>query len=217
MHDLKAVSTLFDLRGDFVHGYSYGSGHINDTYCIWVDQAGQRIRYILQRVNHNVFKQPIPLMENVKRVTDHALKRLKEEQCPEAYRRTLTLVPSVDGKPYALDSDGNCWRVYPFIERARTYDQIETTKQCQEAARAFGEFQKLTADLPGEPLFETIPNFPQYYFPPGGSERSHPVRPPGAREGSAEGNRLVSFPRGGLPHGGGLPEIRGIAPALYAQ
>ena len=25
MHDLKAVSTLFDLRGDFVHGYSYGS------------------------------------------------------------------------------------------------------------------------------------------------------------------------------------------------
>lgn len=36
MHDLKAVSTLFDLRGDFVHGYSYGSGHHNDTYCIWV-------------------------------------------------------------------------------------------------------------------------------------------------------------------------------------
>ena len=90
MHDLKAVSTLFDLRGDFVHGYSYGSGHINDTYCIWVDQAGQRIRYILQRVNHNVFKQPIPLMENVKRVTDHALKRLKEEQCPEQCLPTTT-------------------------------------------------------------------------------------------------------------------------------
>ena len=159
MHDLKAVSSLFDLRGDFVQGYSYGSGHINDTYCVWVDQAGLRIRYILQRVNHNVFRQPIPLMENVKRVTDHALKRLKEENCPEAYRRTLTLVPAVDGKPYALDADGNCWRVYPFIERARTYDQIETTKQCVEAARAFGDFQKLTADLPGEPLFETIPNF----------------------------------------------------------
>ena len=43
MHDLKAVSSLFDLRGDFVQGYSYGSGHINDTYCVWVDQAGLRI------------------------------------------------------------------------------------------------------------------------------------------------------------------------------
>ena len=173
MHDLKAVSSLFDLRGDFVHGYSYGSGHINDTYCIWVDQAGQRLRYILQRVNHNVFKQPIPLMENVKRVTDHALKRLKEEQCPEAYRRTLTLVPSVDGKPYALDADGNCWRVYPFIERARTYDQIETTRQCQEAARAFGEFQKLTAStfiaIRTQPT-ETSPPRPSTAFPTPGTE-----------------------------------------------
>lgn len=133
-------------------------------------------------------------MENVKRVTDHALKRLKEEQCPEAYRRTLTLVPSVDGKPYALDSDGNCWRVYPFIERARTYDQIETTRQCQEAARAFGEFQKLTADLPGEPLFETIPNFHNTTSRLAALKEAIPVRPPGAREGSAEGNRLVPFP-----------------------
>ncbi len=159
MHDLKATSDLFDLRGDFVHGYSYGSGHINDTYCIWVDQAGLRIRYILQRLAQNVFKQPIPLMENVKRVTDHALSRLLAEKHPEAHRRTLTLVSAKNGKPYAIDAEGNCWRIYPFIERARTYDQIETPFQCIEAAKAFGEFQKLTADLPGDPLFETIPGF----------------------------------------------------------
>ena len=150
---------MFDLRADFVHGYSYGSGHINDTYCVWVDQAGLRVRYILQRLAQNVFKQPIPLMNNVKRVTDHALARLLEEGCPEAHRRTLTLIPGKDGKPYVQDAEGNVWRVYPFIERARTYDTIETTKQCIEAARAFGNFQKLTADLPGEPLFETIPDF----------------------------------------------------------
>lgn len=159
MHNLKEVSRLFDLRGDFVDGYSYGSGHINDTYCIWIDQAGIRIRYIMQRLNHNVFRQPIPLMENVCRVTEHALSRLQAEGNKEAYRRTLTLVPAMTGKPYGIDADGNCWRVYPFIERARTYDQIETPDQCIAAAKAFGEFQKLTADLPGEPLFETIPGF----------------------------------------------------------
>ncbi len=159
MYDLKQISNLFDIRADFVQGYSYGSGHINDTYCIWVDQAGLRVRYILQRLAQNVFKQPIPLMENVKRVTDHALGRLLADGCPEARRRTLTLIPAKDGKPYAQDQEGNVWRVYPFIERARTYDTIETTKQCIEAAKAFGNFQKLTADLPGEPLFETIPDF----------------------------------------------------------
>lgn len=159
MHNLREISSLFDLRADFVDGYSYGSGHINDTYCIWADQAGQRLRYILQRINHNVFRQPVPLMENVQRVTEHALNRLLESGNKEAYRRTLTLVPALTGKAYGEDAEGNIWRVYPFIERARTYDQIETPRQCEEAARAFGEFQKLTADLPGEPLFETIPGF----------------------------------------------------------
>ena len=78
MFDLKAIASLFDLRGDYVFGESYGSGHINDTFRIEMDQAGIRVRFILQRVNSNVFKQPIPLMENVKRVTDEALRVLLE-------------------------------------------------------------------------------------------------------------------------------------------
>lgn len=159
MFDIRNVAELFDLRADYVCGAPYGSGHINDTYRIEVDQAGLRVSYILQRINSNVFKQPIPLMENVRRVTDEALRVLKAEGCREAYRRTLTIVPSRDGKPYAQDEEGNVWRVYPFIERARTYDMIENPAQCVEVARAFGNFQKLGANLPGEPLFETIPDF----------------------------------------------------------
>jgi len=159
MHDLKTISNLFDLRGDFVHGHVYGSGHINDTYCVWVDQSGLRVRYILQRINHNIFKQPVTLMNNVARVTAHAIALLQEEGNKEAYRRTLTLVPTRDGKPFAQDSEGNVWRVYPFIERARGYDIIENLGQAEQAAKAFGAFQKLGASLPGEPLEETIPNF----------------------------------------------------------
>ncbi len=159
MHDLKRVARLFDMRADLVHAHPYGSGHINDTYCAWYDQAGQRIRYIHQRINHDIFKDPVALMANVDRVTRHALKRLTESGHPEARRRTLTTIPSIDGKPYAIDSEGNCWRTYPFIERARGYDEIEDNRQAEEAARAFGEFQKLAADLPGKRLVETIPDF----------------------------------------------------------
>lgn len=159
MHDLTSIAAMFDLRSDFVHGHPYGSGHINDTYCIYCDQAGLRIRYILQRINHNVFKDPVALSENVARVTDHALQQLLGEGHPEARRRTLTTVPATDGKPYAVDADGNTWRVYPFIERARGYDEIENNRQAEEAARAFGNFQKLAADLGGQRLHETIPDF----------------------------------------------------------
>lgn len=159
MHNLKEVASLFDIRADFVHAHPYGSGHINDTYCAYYDQAGLRIRYIHQRINHSIFKDPAALMENIQRVTSHALAKLIDEGCSEAYRRTLTCIPSIDNKAYATDSAGNYWRTYPFIERARTYDVLEKTTQAKEAARAFGAFQQLGADLPGDPLTETIPNF----------------------------------------------------------
>lgn len=159
MHNLAEVAQLFDMRADFVHAHPYGSGHINDTYCAYYDQAGQRLRYIHQRLSTEAFKKPVELMENVGRVTEHALNQLLEEGNPEARRRTLTCVPSVKGTAHAIDSQGHCWRTYPFIERARTYDTIESEAQATEAARAFGEFQKLAATLPGEPLHETIPGF----------------------------------------------------------
>lgn len=159
MHDLRHIASLFDMRADFVHAHPYGSGHINDTYCAWYDQAGLRVRFIHQRVNSNVFKRPVELMENVERVTRHALAVLTESGNPESRRRTLTCIPARDGKPYAIGPDGSVWRTYPFIERARGFDELETNLQAYEAARAFGAFQNLAAGLPGGRLHETIPDF----------------------------------------------------------
>jgi len=159
MHNLRAISLLFQMRADFIEAQVYGSGHINDTYCALYDQAGCRVRYIHQRINHHVFKNPVQVMENVARVTRHALDTLLAEENPEAHRRTLTCIPAHDGKPYAIDSEGNLWRTYPFIEGARGYDEIECNEQAFQAAKAFGAFQNLTANLTGERLHETIPDF----------------------------------------------------------
>jgi Ser/Thr protein kinase RdoA (MazF antagonist) len=159
LSDIRAISAMFDMRADFIHAHPHGSGHINDTYCATFDQAGQRVRYVVQRINHKVFKEPVKLMGNIDRVTRHALATLKSEGNPEAYRRTLTCIPSLEGNPCATDAHGNYWRVYPFIEGARGYDELETDEQAWQAARAFGEFQKLAATLGGERLHEIIPDF----------------------------------------------------------
>jgi len=121
--------------------------------------SGLRTRYVFQRINHEIFKNPVALMENVERVTQEARRRLGEAGVPDGSRRTLTVIPSRDGKPYYVDPEGNTWRCYLFIEGARTYDIIQNERQAFEAARAFGEFQNLVAELPGERLHETIPNF----------------------------------------------------------
>jgi hypothetical protein len=158
-HDLRAVAAAFDFRGDFVSGEPYGSGHINDTYAVVFDQAGARVRYILQRINHNIFRDPASLMENVRRVTEHQKRKLGEAGASDASRRALTIVPALDGASHHRDAGGNVWRCYLFIEGASTHDLIETERQAEEAARAFGRFQQQLADIPNGRLVETIPNF----------------------------------------------------------
>ncbi len=158
--DLAAVVRAFPLLGRFREGAPYGSGHINDTFAVVLDQAGAPVRYILQRVNPRVFKDVPALMENIARVTAHSTRRaLARGDDPDASRRALTLVPACDGQPYHRDGDGGWWRCYLFIEHARTYDIVGSPRQAAAAAKAFGEFQRLLVDLPGKRLHETIPDF----------------------------------------------------------
>lgn len=156
-HDVRSVARQFQISGEFRSAGPYGSGHINDTYCAVFDQAGTMTRYILQRINHNIFRQPVLLMENIQRVTTHLAGKISGEF--DFSRRVLTLVPARNDLVYHLDHDGNYWRAYLFIERALTYDAVESPGQAFEAAKAYGRFQKLLVDLPGPRLHDTIPDF----------------------------------------------------------
>ena len=156
-HDVRAVARQFQIHGEFIEAAPYGSGHINDTYCVVFNQGGTRVRYIFQRINHNIFKQPVALMENVSRVTAHLATKVTGQT--DASRRVLTLIPARSGAAFHQDADGNVWRVYIFVEAARGYDAVENPAQALSAARAFGQFQKLLADLPAPRLHDTIPDF----------------------------------------------------------
>ena len=156
-HDVRTVALHFQILGDFLSAGPYGSGHINDTYCVVFDQGGTHGRYILQRINHHIFRNPVALMENIRRVTEHL--GGKSDQEPDATRRRLTLIFARDGKPYHCDELGNYWRAYIFIENARTFDAVESTGQAFQTAKAFGRFQKRLADLPAPGLHDTIPDF----------------------------------------------------------
>ncbi len=157
--DLRAIGNAFAIHGDFSAAVPHGSGHINDTFAATYNQAGRAVRYIHQRVNHNIFKSVPALMENIVRVTEYQREKLIETGEPAASRRALSLVPTRDGKWFHRDADGNFWRTYLFIEGASTHDVIETEGQAEKAAQGFGAFQKLVAALPGERLHETIPDF----------------------------------------------------------
>jgi hypothetical protein len=155
-HDVRAVARQFQIPGDFLSAAPHGSGHINDTYCAVFNHGGARARYIFQRINHNIFKNPVALMENVRRVTAHLGQKTAGHA--DQNRRALKLIPTRDETTCHRDGD-NFWRAYFFIEQAQTFDAVESPAQAFQAARAFGQFQKMLADLPAPRLHDTIPDF----------------------------------------------------------
>ncbi|MDB6064557.1 MAG: mucin desulfatase [Pedosphaera sp.] len=157
-HDLRAVARRFHIHGAFLGAEPYGSGHINDTYCACFDQGGTTVRYLIQRINHIIFRQPEQLMENIQRVTAHLGAKMADQD--GASRRALTVINSrEDGRSFHRDAEGNYWRVYFFIEKSRSYDAVESVDLAFQAARAFGHFQRLLADLPAPRLHDTIADF----------------------------------------------------------
>ena len=158
-HDALAIAHEFTLVGDILAATPYGSGHINDTYKVDVQSERGPSRYVLQRINHEVFLRPDELMANVERVCAHAFSKLQQAGTPDAERRTLRLIPTRLSKAWHIDPAGNRWRCYHFIEGATGHDVVRSAEQAHAAAKSFGAFQALLADLPGGRLHETIPDF----------------------------------------------------------
>lgn len=148
----------FALKGRQKSCEAYGSGHINDTFCLISEEEGKEYKVILQRMNHEIFKQPVELMENILNVTAY-LRRQILNQGGDPERETLNVILSKDGKPYYRDSGGNYWRCYQFIEDAVSFDKVENPQDFYESAVSFGNFQRLLADYPAADLHETIVGF----------------------------------------------------------
>lgn len=155
---LKEAIGAFSLDGELKECIPFGSGHINDTFRLTLSENGSGKRYILQKMNKNIFTKPVELMENISGVTSWLKKKI-EEAGGDVERETLNLVSTRDGKPYYVDSLGDYWRVYMFIEDATCFDLVENDNDFYQSAVAFGHFQRLLADYPAETLHETIVNF----------------------------------------------------------
>ncbi|MBR4286711.1 MAG: aminoglycoside phosphotransferase family protein [Clostridia bacterium] len=134
-------------------------GHINDTYIVEYEAAdGTVLKYLVQRINVNVFKMPVELMENVCGVTAFLREKIKAEG-GDPTRETLTVFPAKDGKNYYMADDGGCWRMYNYVDNTYSINELTSPEDFKSAALSFGNFQNQLADYPIETLHETIPNF----------------------------------------------------------
>lgn len=151
MTDLHDILGHFAVEGSVSRIEPLGEGFINDTYKVWT--SGDEPRYILQRKNHKVFPDVPAMMENIRKVTEHIKKKVKD---PE--RETLTIIPTKDGALCFKDADGNWWAVCLYIGGTLSYDRADTEGLARQGGLGLGMFHRLVSDF-DEPLTEIIKGF----------------------------------------------------------
>jgi hypothetical protein len=135
-------------------------GHIHDTIVARCrSAAGIAERYVVQRVNSAVFRDPDALAANLVSVTSHVRAALRARGVADLDRRCLRPVVSPAGRALHRAADGSSWRAFPFIEDTFALDTPRSPRDAEQAGRAFGGFVADLGDLEPDRLRETIPRF----------------------------------------------------------
>jgi Ser/Thr protein kinase RdoA (MazF antagonist) len=157
--DFPDIARQFRFEGEFLDAEPIYSGHINDTYAARFRQSGGIVRrYLLQRINHHVFRSPEKVMSNISAITAHLQQKILDAG-GDPERETVNLVATVDGDIVHQTSKGHWWRAALFIEGAQTHETAPTSEGVNQVAWAFGRFQGMLSDFPADQLNETIPDF----------------------------------------------------------
>ncbi len=130
----------------------FGNGHINSTFKI----IAKGKVYILQKINHYVFKNPIRLMDNMVSVTSF-IKEKAEKMGGDPNSATITILKTLKGKNLVITKNKEYFRLQHCIDGI-TLDSADNNTLCT-VGKTFGKFQNLLSDFPAYTLFDVIPDF----------------------------------------------------------
>jgi Ser/Thr protein kinase RdoA (MazF antagonist) len=136
-----------------------GSGHIHDTFAVRCEGEKGATRYVLQRINARVFREPERVVENAVRVSEHLRRQLAARGAPDPERRALRWCEAREGGFVFRDAAQSVWRACALIEGTHTRDVVASPAEARAAGHAFGDFLARMSDLEPGALHEVIPGF----------------------------------------------------------
>lgn len=133
---------------------AFGSGNINDTFLVTLEES----RFILQRINTQVFRQPQLVMQNICVLTQHICDRLTTLKLDRRWETPQVMLTPTN-QDYWFDADNSVWRAVSFIENSQSFDTIQNQEHAKEIGYALGMFHFLVDDLPPRNLADTLQGF----------------------------------------------------------
>jgi Ser/Thr protein kinase RdoA (MazF antagonist) len=146
MKMLDEVLKKFGLKDD-TEVESFGNGLINNT---WIVNKGDE-KFILQRINQNIFKSPEDIAFNIHMIAEYVNTHYPGYLFPAPLQ-------SVDGKELVKTGPGY-FRVFPYVKYSHTIDVVEKPAQAYEAASQFAKFTKVLSGIDTSKLKVTLPDF----------------------------------------------------------
>jgi Ser/Thr protein kinase RdoA (MazF antagonist) len=136
----------------------FGNGNINRTFLVTRDDDRED-RFILQRINTQVFSRPDLVMRNMRIATVHIQEGLERSPLgPERRWEVPRVLAARDGSDHWTGPDGSFWRAMSFVD-AVSFDTIRGADHAREVGYALGMFHTLLSDLPAERLADTLEGF----------------------------------------------------------
>lgn len=151
------AAEAFQLPGALIGVEAHGEGLIHDTFVVSTGASGNPERFILQRINQQIFTEPEDLMGNIERVVLHLqMRAIQSGRDPQ--RNVVSLIRTEAGKTWH-ESTGQAWRMVRYIEGTETIDRAPTVEQAREIGEAFGSFLEDLSDFPLELLRTVLPGY----------------------------------------------------------
>lgn len=148
---LEQVCRDFRIEDTYLGYETIQMGNVNHTYKVNFRLAdGSPKSFLVQNVNTYAFRDPVGLMENIDKVTEHIRAKCPGKTC-------LHFHHTADRKTYVIDGS-NFWRMTNYIPSV-TYNAVKDPEILRNAGRVFGEFQNQLSDFDIHALHETIPGF----------------------------------------------------------
>ena len=157
---VESIAPMFQVDGRLVSVSAIGDGNVNDTYLAIMRTTFSEERFILQRINKNVFPRPETIMENMRVLTEHVHQRFEQDaDTADRIWQIPRVIPAKDGLDYVLDEDEDYWRAISLIASAHSFVQVQSLEHAHEAGYVLGKFQRMLSDFPVDKLHDTLVGF----------------------------------------------------------
>jgi len=153
----RSASEAFQLPSTIARVEAHGEGLIHDTFVVCTGSHGNHERFILQRINQQVFTNPDALMQNIERVVLHL--QMRAIQSGRDPRRNVISLIRTDAGKTCHESDGQAWRMVRFVEGTTIIDRAPSAEQANQIGLAYGRILDDLSDFPLESLQVVLPGY----------------------------------------------------------